>query len=165
MLERWDDRSQIVANLLNPAFLGVILRRAVTGFETVKPEGMPFALTPLVSPLVLHPSTRATLPTIRTPFAAWLQEHRQLLVDLPQRTRELVPYTKESLMFALQRNALTIDDRSRFRNGSAKMTGKTNYPKLSDDIGDCWKRSEFVGRWLAHAGPVETIYGLLGFAP
>lgn len=165
MLEQWNNRSQIVAHLLNPAFLGVVLRRAVIGYESEKSDGMPFAMTPFVTPLVLHPSTRTILPTIRTPFAAWLQEHRELLIDFPQRTTELVPYTKESLIFALHREALVMDEKGQLRDGPSRMVGKTKYPKLSDEIGDCWRKSEFVGRWLAQAGSLETIYGLVGFAP
>lgn len=165
MLESWQERSQIVAHLLNPAFLGLVLRRAVSGYESIKPTGMPFALAPLVPPLVLHPGTRESLPTIKTSFATWLQEHRETLIDFPQRIGELVPYTKESILFAVHRNAIVIDEQCTLHNGNAKMVGKSKYPQLSSDIGECWRRSEFVGRWLADAGSVETIYSLLGISP
>ena len=165
MLESWHQRSQIVAHLLNPAFLGVVLRRTVSGYETINPNGMPFALAPLVPPLVLHPATREALPTIKTSLPTWLQDHRELLIDFPQRIKELIPYTKESIIFAVHRDAIVIDDQCLLHDGSAKMTGKSNYPKLSPEIGECWRRSEFVGRWLAEAGPVDTIYALLGIAP
>tara|TARA_R110002095_G_scaffold216296_2_gene212908 strand:+ start:4828 stop:5325 length:498 start_codon:yes stop_codon:yes gene_type:complete len=165
MLEPWNKRSQIVAHLLNPAFSGLMLRRAVSGYETIKPIGMPFALTPLVLPLVLHPHTRKALPDIRTSFPTWLQEHRELLVDFPQRIKELLPYTRESIIFAIQRDALEIDGQCLLHDGRAKMKGKTTYPKMSSEIGECWRRSDFVGRWFADAGPVETIYGLLGITP
>ncbi len=165
MLERWHERSQIIAHLLNPAFLGVILRRSVIGYESIRPNGMPFALAPLVPPLVLHPNTRESLPTIRTSFTTWLQEHRELLIDFPQRIEELVPFTRESILFAMHRNAIVIDESCNLRDGPAKMTGKTKFPKLSVEIGECWRQSEFVGRWLADAGSVETIYSLVGIAP
>ena len=126
---------------------------------------MPFSLTPFVFPLVLHPGTRNILPDIRTTFPTWLQEHRELLVELPIRIEELVPYTREAIIFALQRDALTIDSEGMFREGKSKMTGKTKFPEISSEIGECWRRSEFVGRWLAEAGPAATIYGLTGVTP
>jgi hypothetical protein len=165
MLEKWNERPQEIAHLLNPAFLGVLIRRAVARYETASSRGMPFALTPFILPLVLHARTRSMLPTIATTFPTWLQEHRELLVDFPHRVAELTPYTREALIFALQRNALTIDSQGGFREGKAKMKGKTKYPDKSVEIGECWRRSEFVGRWLAEAGPVATVYGLVGVSP
>lgn len=165
MLETWNERPQEIAHLLNPAFLGVLIRRAVAGYESASSNGMPFALTPFILPLVLHAETRNMLPTIMTTFPTWLQEHRELLVEFPNRVEELVPYTREALIFALQRNALTIDAQGKFREGTSKMKGKTKYPEKSAEIGECWRRSEFVGRWLAEAGPVATVYGLVGVTP
>lgn len=166
MLDSWNERSQIVAHLLNPAFSGLMLRRAVGGYEKTQTQGMPFPLTPLVLPMVLHPNTRKALPSsIKTSFPTWLQEHREVLIDFPQRIRELLPYTKESIIFSVQRDAIVIDEKNCLHDGTAKLTGKTKYMQLSPEIGECWRRSEFIGRWLADAGPVETIYALLGIAP
>lgn len=161
----WTERPQELAYLLNPAFLGGIMWRAVGGYESTASTGMPFEVAPLVFPLVLHPATRALLPTITTTLPTWLQDHREILVDLPDRIRELVPYCREALIFAMQRNALLIDDAGHIRQGTAQLKGRSKYPGLSDDIGDCWRRAEFVGRWLAEAGPSITIYGLLGIRP
>ena len=165
MLETWNERPQEIAHLLNPAFLGVLIRRAVGGYESASSRGMPFTLTPFILPLVLHGGTRKMMPTIATTFPTWLQEHRELLIEFPTRVAELVPYTREALIFALQRNALTIDSQGSFREGKAKMKGKSRYPDKSAEISECWRRSEFVGRWLAEAGPVATVYGLLGVSP
>jgi hypothetical protein len=165
MLETWNQRPQEIAHLLNPAFLGVIIRRAVAGYESATSNGMPFSLTPIVLPLVLHPGTRQILPDIRTTFPTWLQEHRELLIELPQRIAELVPFTREAIIFALQRDALKLDDGGMLRDGTSKMKGKTKYAEISTEIKDCWRRSEFVGRWLAEAGPSSTVYGLIGITP
>jgi hypothetical protein len=165
MLSDWEERPQELACLLNPAFLGVILWRAVGGYESVVSDGMPFEFSPLVFPLVLHPATREMLPDIRTTFPTWLQSHRELVVQLPLRIRELVPFTRESLLFTLQRNVLAIDVDGRIRRGATQLKGRTRYPSLSHDIAECWRRGEFVGRWLAEAGPSVTVYGLLGIRP
>jgi hypothetical protein len=165
MLSAWNERPQELAYLLNPAFLGAIMWRAVGGYEMTATTGMPFEFAPLVFPLVLHPATRVILPDIRTTFPTWLQDHREVLIELPDRIRELVPFTRETLVFTMQLAVLIIDDEGRIRQGSTQLKGRSKYPGLSDEIGDCWRRGEFVGRWLAEAGLSVTVYGLLGIKP
>ena len=44
-MENWEDRSKIVANLLNPAFCGEILRRAIVSYnENEENMLFPFSL-------------------------------------------------------------------------------------------------------------------------
>jgi Family of unknown function (DUF6521) len=165
MLSTWEERPQELACLLNPAFLGAILWRAVGGYEATAVAGLPFEFSPLIFPLVLHPATRELLPDIRTTLPTWLQDHRELVVQLPDRIRELVPFTRESLIFTVRRAVLVIDGNGRIRRGSMQLKGRTKYPSLSNEIGECWRRAEFVGRWLAESGPSVTVYGLLGIRP
>ena len=87
MLSTWSERPQELAYLLNPAFLGAIIWRGVGSYAATASVGMPFEFSPLVFPLVLHPATRAILPDIRTTFPTWLQDHREVLVELPDRIR------------------------------------------------------------------------------
>jgi hypothetical protein len=165
MLNTWEERPLELACLLNPAFLGAILWRAVGGYEVTAVAGMPFEFSPLIFPLVLHPATREMLPDIRTTLPTWLQDHRELVVQLPDRIRELVPFTRECLIFTVRRAVLVIDGNGRIRRGPMQLKGRSRYPSLSDEIGECWRRAEFVGRWLAEAGPSVTVYGLLGITP
>ena len=44
MLVEWSKRPQDVANLLNPAFDGLLLRQAAIGYEKEAESGMPFEL-------------------------------------------------------------------------------------------------------------------------
>jgi Family of unknown function (DUF6521) len=70
----WTERPIELANLLNPAFCGFLIRSAAASYKESKPEGMPFALAFLVLPLVLHVSTRKTLPrSVRTTLISWLR--------------------------------------------------------------------------------------------
>lgn len=36
MMEKWEDRSQIAANLLNPAFCGEIIRRTIAAYNNIR---------------------------------------------------------------------------------------------------------------------------------
>ena len=48
-MENWEDRSKIVANLLNPAFCGEILRRAIVSYNDNEENMLfPFSLLYLI---------------------------------------------------------------------------------------------------------------------
>ena len=100
MLLDWDQRPQEVANLLNPAFDGFLLHQAIAAFEENAGVGMPFEMTFLVLPFVLHEATRNRLPSRSTTHvASWLLEERDLLMGFAERTTDLVPYTREAILF------------------------------------------------------------------
>lgn len=166
MLSPWAERPQEVSNLLNPAFLGAILHRAISGFNDTSQAGMPLEQAVLVLPLVLHRNTREKLPGATTTiFASWVQDHREILVEIAPRTESLLPYTRESLMFLLTHGMVAVDDTGKFRVTTKAMKGKTIYPNVSDEVHEFWLKSHFVGRWLAEAGTSSTIYALLGIRP
>ena len=53
-MKRWDQRPFEIRNLFNPAFCGLVLSRALHGYEEEDARGMPFSLTLLVLP-ALYP--------------------------------------------------------------------------------------------------------------
>lgn len=166
MLEQWDERPQDVSNLLNPAFLGILLHKAVKGFKRESDTGMPFELISLVLPFVLHPATRNRLPTkITTTLPTWLQLNRDVLLGLPGRARALLPFTRETLSFLVERGVLIFNDDGRIDMGANKPTNVTQYQASTKEIAACCKRAEFVGRWLATAGSATTVFILLGIRP
>jgi hypothetical protein len=127
---------------------------------------MPFEQVVLVLPLVLHRRTRGRLPAgVATVFASWVQDNRDVLVELAPRTETLLPYARESLMFLLSHGMVSLDAASRFRTTDKVMRGRTTYPDIGEQVHECWLKSYFVGRWLAGAGTSATIYTLLGIRP
>jgi Family of unknown function (DUF6521) len=168
-MNTWAERPTEVANLLNPAFIGTLLRKAVEGYAEETESGLPFELAFLVIPLCLHPDTVSRLPAraASTPLHIWLQreENRDVLVSFGDRVSALVPFTREALVFAGQRGVIAFDDSGRLRPGDAPLRGITTYPNTSDDIKQAVRRAEFVGRWFALAGTTATIYSLLGVRP
>lgn len=163
--KQWHDRPFDVSNLLNPAFGGMILRKAVDGYYKVADQGMPFELTVLPLSLVLHQDTRERLPTISTTMQGWLQDNRDLMIGFAKRTRELVPFMRESLIFSTVRRTLELDSTGAIVPGTVKLRGVTTYPKKSDEIAQIFSKSEFLGRWLAVAGSSTTVYAMLGIKP
>jgi hypothetical protein len=72
----WADRSPEAAALLNPALLAAISAAAASQYERASDEAMPWPLTFLVAPLVLHRGTREALPRdTRTHLPAWVADN------------------------------------------------------------------------------------------
>ena len=60
-MRRWDQRPFEIRNLFNPAFCGLVLFRALQGYEEEDSRGMPFSLSLLVLPLCLHKDSREVI--------------------------------------------------------------------------------------------------------
>ena len=142
-MNSWNMRTHEVAFLLNPAFCGRVLYSTIKTYNDKTCRAFPFPLIYLILPLVLHKETRININS-RTQLQLWIQRYPQLLIDFPQRARELVPITNESVEFLLQ-------------------TGKIKF--VDDEISECLKKGEHIAKWFATAGKVETIYIELGVRP
>jgi len=167
MLVEWAERPQDVANLLNPAFDGLLLHRAAVGYEKEVETGMPFELMFLVLPFVLHEPTRRRLPAkVTTQLTTWLQGERDILLGFADRATDLVPYTQEGILYLTNHSLLLLGDDGRFSVGSAKFKqGIGNLTDASDEVRNCHKMSLAVGRWLALSGSSTTMFALLGIRP
>ena len=156
----WKERPIEIAHLLNPAFCSVLLCDCVHAFQTKVPLGMPFTLSFLVLPMILHKSTRESLPkTVRTKLHVWLQEKPQVRIGFAQRTRELVPYTREGLLFGLRSGNIVID------NDRLLVARSPSESKLWPDQEEpavCRKKAQFVGQWLSQSGSVSSIFIMWG---
>ena len=173
MMSPWTERPTEVANLLNPAFVGALLRTAVEGYIGEGGSGMPFEVAFLVMPFCLHFGTASRLPAraASTPLHAWVQaeENRDVLVSFADRVSALVPFTREALVFAANRDVITIDSAGTLQTGSAvwpKLTSYSNsYRNSGEEIKEAIRLAEFVGRWFALAGTKETLFTILGVRP
>lgn len=155
----WANRPREEAALLNPAFCGRLLLVAITEYGD---PGMPFPISFLVLPLVLHKRTRDKLPeTIRTSIPIWLQKNPELRVGFDRRAAGLTGYTREALLFLLLHKKITTADQLLV---PAVKVLSDKEPE-SEEIKDCLRRARFVGRWLARGGTPATLYALFGIRP
>lgn len=163
-MQPWEYRPTEFAHLFNPAFCSVILQGAIRSFETEQKQGMPYALIFLVLPLVLHKSTRQVLPkTTRTKLHVWLHDQPQVRIGFSERTRSLVPYTKEALAFGIYTGIISLDDHGKLtwvrnRVGTLPWAGNT-------EPAECHSKAKLTGRWLAQSGEAATIYTMWGVRP
>lgn len=162
-MKSWSKRTHEVAFLLNPAFCGRVLYSTIKTYNKKTNRALPFPLIYLVLPLILHKETRININS-RTQLQLWVQRYPQLLIDLPQRIRELVPITNESVEFLLQTGKILLTPNGELEVSPASKTlSKTKY--IDDEVLECIKKGEHVAKWFATAGKVETIYIELGVRP
>ncbi len=64
----------------------------------------------IILPIVLHKDIRNSLPkTIRKNFYDWLEENDKIKLYLPEKIKNLVPYTREARAFLIYHEAINID--------------------------------------------------------
>ena len=160
----WERRPIEVANLFNPAFCSILLRGAVNAYQGERDAGMPYILSFLILPLVLHKPTRDALPsTIRTRMHVWLQNKPETQIGFVNRIRQLTPITKEAIIFSMQSDLVTFDE-----GGNLVLVAKQF--KLPSWVNNsepelCYRKSQFIGRWLAQVGDTSTILTMWGIRP
>lgn len=167
-MQPWAERAVEEANLFNPAFCATLIAKGVGDF-TRKAGGrpMPFALSFLVLPIVVHHRTRRSLPgSTVTAMLPWLQDNRAQLVGFPGRVRRLTPFSREAIMFGIAHAALAIEDEGNLVLGISKVTAtERRTPLFTTEARDCLDRAGFLGRWLATAGTPATVLAAWGVSP
>lgn len=156
MLLSWERRPEEIANLLNPAFCSILLRDFVRAYSR---ENGPtdYSIVLLALPLVLHPATREKLPrTTRTKLHTWVQDNPEIRVGLNNRVRDLIPHTRESLVFGMQRGVIDINKNGGFTYTSSRI--KSLSGSEIQEHRKCRSRVAFLGRWLARSGNPSLIY-------
>lgn len=163
MIPEWKDRPVVVANLLNPAFCGEVLRVAIKAYQKETNQGLPFALTFLFLPLLLHKDTRDRFPkTVTTKFYQWLEENAVVKIFIGTRIKNLAPYTREAIQFLIYYEAININNQAELELIPYR---KTKIIYKDDEIEDIYKKAEMLGKWFGRTGNIKTIYSLMGIRP
>jgi len=156
----WRTRSMEERALLNPAFCGELLHLSAAEYGE---PGLPFALSFLILPLVLHKKSRDALPsTIRTSIPTWLQRNPDVKIGFDQRVTNTVKVTREAMAFLMAHARLRIADGGLLH---AEGVIKHDHDPGSEEIKDCIAKARFVGRWLRRAGTPATVYALFSNRP
>lgn len=169
LLQPWIERPHEERYLLNPGFCAFIIWHSATG-ALQNPKGKRTSLnyleTFLLLPLILHKKTRESIPTnVRTSIPIWVEGNPLLVAGLPVRTKQLVPYVREAIIYGSNSNLFRIQGDAIQPNGDYKSVFNRAKGNMSDEVIECMKKAEFLGRWFMRAGSVETTYALLGIRP
>ena len=163
-MKSWENRPIEIANLLNPAFCGEVLRLAVGEYVKARQAAFPYSLAFLVLPIVLHRATRESIRKgERRQLHVWMQDNQEVRIRFAERASDLVPVTRESIAFLLQVNALNMDAQAGLRVVAQRRSRASTEPR--GEVADCYQKAINVGRWFARAGSPTTIYTIWGVKP
>lgn len=164
MIKAWNQRNPIVANLLNPAFCGEVIRRTADTYNKATNTNFPFAFIFIVLPIILHKDTRDRMPkTTRSYLFAWVEDNEDLFYNFSIRARQMVPFAKESILFLLQNNLIEIDDK-----GQIIVLTKRIKRFSGDDleeVNSILAKSEMLGKWLSNNSSINSVYSFFRITP
>lgn len=159
----WSERPFEIANLFNPAFCGLLLHDAIKAYSVRGSRDMPYLLTVVILPLVLHEATREKLPrTTATKFHSWIQTNPEILIGFADRIRRIDPYTREALVFGISHGAICLTDQGEL--SVAQLSGRGVF-KSDSKVMEYRRSAEFIGRWLADVGHLPTLFTWFGIRP
>lgn len=165
-MSRWSSRPSEERALLNPSFCSCVLWQAAVGHKSVSQVPLPFDLSFLVLPIVLHRVTRDALPTTtRTSLAVWIDDNPLVQSRVADRSCMLVQFTKEAMMFGGLRGVLEFQAGAISANPAWKKSIAADLKDSTDEVRGCMKRAEFVGKWLASSGSSSTVMAIFGVRP
>lgn len=164
MREPWSNRNPIVANLLNPAFCGEVIRRTAKSFNEHTDKHFPFALAFLVLPILLHMETRQRMPrTTASYLFTWVEENDDLFFNFAKRARDMTPYTKESLMFLLQNKLIVLDEAGGISVPPRKEKKLKNEDTAEFDV--IMSKAKMLGKWFSFNSNVNSVYSFFRITP
>lgn len=165
MLPVWNQRSEIVAGLTNPAFCGRIIHAFVKGYNIKGNKGCPFSLCYFILPMILNPKIRSTIPKMSTTtLHTWFEKASEVKIGLADKINDCLAITKECIMFAMANDVLIIDKLGTIhaRNG-VKLSFKSDEDKT--EVEECFKKAEVLGKMFSGSGNEFTIYSIIGVKP
>ncbi|MBD3669353.1 MAG: hypothetical protein HUJ29_01155 [Gammaproteobacteria bacterium] len=162
-MKRWDQRPFEIRNLLNPAFCGLVLFRALQGYEEVDERGMPFSLSMLVLPLCLHKASREIIArNSRSYILKTTEKNPQLMIGFANRVTHMLPYAFEGFGLLMERGCIAISDEGRIQpiSNTVRKTVKGTKETVS-----CQKVARVIGREFARISDRVTVYTTFGIRP
>lgn len=164
-MKPWDQRPFEIRNLFNPAFCGLVLFRALQGYEEADTRGMPYSLSLLVLPLCLHKHSRQALAaSSRGHLLNVAEKHPQVQVGFAERATAMLPYALEGFGLLMERGCIAIADDGRIQT-IPKTARKTIDMNGTDETISCQRVARFVGREFARIADRATVYTTFGIRP
>jgi hypothetical protein len=162
-MKRWHERPIEIRNLFNPAFCGLLLFRALCGFEEEDNSGMPFSLALLILPLSLQKDSREVLSRAnRSYLLKVVGANPQLLVGFAQRTSDMLSFTLEALGLLMHLGCFKVADSGLLRTEASRV--RKSVSGTPESVA-CQRVARFLGREFARISDRMTIYTSFGIRP
>lgn len=164
-MKRWDQRPFEIRNLFNPAFCGLVLFRALQGYEEADPRGMPFSLSLIVLPLSLHRDSREVIAgSPRSYLLKTVEKNQQIMVGFADRVTQLLPYGFEGFGLLMERSCIAVADDGRIQSVPKKIRKAVDGTGTAETVA-CQKVARIVGREFARIADRATVYTTFGIRP
>jgi hypothetical protein len=162
MLPTWENRPEITANLVNPAFCSEIIRESASAYKAEINENLPFSLAILILPLVLNSRIRERMPKSKSnTIHSWINENEDLKIGLPKLITSFLPFSREAIMFGIAHDSISIDEQ-----GGLDLKTRKGKLKMDDpEIKSCVNKAIILGKLFTKSGNSLTIYSILGIKP
>jgi hypothetical protein len=165
-MSRYTRRPSEERALLNPSFCSCLIWQAASGHREASQQPLPFELSFLILPIVLHRATRDALPaSVRTSLAVWMTDNPLARSRVADRAQILVQFTKDALMFGGLHGMLAFQAGALTANPDWKKAITAEIKDSTEEVRFCMKRAEFVGKWLGSAGSSGTVMSIFGVRP
>lgn len=162
-MKRWDERPFEIRNLFNPAFCGLVLFRAMKGYEEEDSRGMPFSLSLLVLPLCLHKDSREVFAaSSRSYLLKVAEKNPQVQIGFADRAASMLPFALEGFGLLMERGCMTIANDGRLKTVPDKVR---NSVTGTDETKSCERVARFIGKEFARIADRVTVYTTFGIRP
>ncbi len=162
-MKRWDKRPFEIRNLFNPAFCGLILFRAMQGYEEADLRGIPFSLSLLVLPLCLHKDSREVMAANSRSYLMKIMERNpQVQVGFADRATAMLPYAFEGFGLLMERGCISIAHEGRIQTIPNKVRQSVTG---TDETKSCQRVARFIGKEFARIADRVTVYTTFGIRP
>lgn len=162
-MKRWDQRPFEIRNLFNPAFCGLVLFRAMQGYEEEDYRGMPFSLSILVLSLCLHQDSREVIAgSPRSYLLKTTEKNPQLQVGFANRVTDMLPYTFEGLGLLVERGCIIVASDGRLQTVASRVRKTVTG---TDETKSCQRVARIIGKEFARIADRVTVYTTFGIRP
>ena len=160
-MKAWSERPAELAHLLNPAFCGVILHEFFHCYQKASDCDVPYALAFLPLPIILPRRTRETLTGTRQ-LQSWISANEPIQIELGRMTRDMLPFTREALLFLAQRRLVQLTADGAF-HVPTRLAGLNK--AAEGEMEEMIIAAAKLAKLSATAGSPDTIYAQLGLRP
>ncbi|KIF09471.1 MULTISPECIES: three component ABC system middle component [Xanthomonas] len=162
-MKRWDQRPFEVKNLFNPAFCGLVMFRALLGYEEENPDGMPFSLALLVLPLCLQKDARQVIAgSSRSYLLKIVEKNPQLLVGFADRATDMLPFALEAFGVLMERDCFVVSQDGRLKTVPNRVRKSVIG---TDESVSCQRVARIIGKEFARIADRVTVYTTFGIRP
>lgn len=150
--------------LYNPAFTGLVVCRAVQGYEGRYGQSCPVVVAMLSAVMAVQPLVRTSLPrSTNSGLTRWLEENKQVRALMAQNAGTVSAVIRPGLLLALQTGMLASNDALALSLRPRAL--KTSVRGATDESTAIQKAAHLLGRWLPSTGSLSTVMSLLGVRP